>query len=78
MCIRDRPRVDADDVLLAPPEYHGDRTHGRALAYRTFGTDIYDQLEAYDLVTQLLWSSHADREAGILDSYVLVARKRES
>ncbi|HEY4743025.1 MAG TPA: methyltransferase domain-containing protein [Desulfuromonadaceae bacterium] len=72
-------RVDAtgaEDVHLLPPEYHGDTIRGTILAYRTFGRDLFDELEALGFETEVDFSTHADRRAGIFDSFVFVSRKR--
>jgi SAM-dependent methyltransferase len=71
---RVQPRDDGDDVLLTPPEWHGDRVHGRSLAYRTFGLDIFEWMARYGFETSLDMALLPDRRAGIVDSYVLRAR----
>lgn len=77
----DRPtitRVDTtgdDDVHLLPPEYHGDPLRGTILAYRTFGIDLFEQLNAIGFETRVNFSTVADRKYGIFDSSVFVSRR---
>jgi SAM-dependent methyltransferase len=77
----DRPtvvRVDtsgAEDIHLLPPEYHGDPLRGTILAYRTFGIDLFPQLDAIGYETRLDYSTVADRSQGIFDSSVFVSRR---
>ena len=77
----DRPtlvRVDTsgdDDVHLLPPEYHGDPLRGTILAYRTFGIDLFEQLEQSGFETRVEFSTFADRRYGIFDSSVFISRK---
>jgi len=77
----DRPtlvRVDTtgdEDVHLLPPEYHGDPLRGTILAYRTFGIDLFDQLNEIGFETRVDFSSFADRNCGIFDSSVFVSRR---
>lgn len=80
-CNFDRPtvvRVDtsgAEDRHLLPPEYHGDGFGGRALAYRTFGLDLLDELEAAGMKTRVCVSMPADRRYGIFDSFVFASQR---
>ena len=77
----DRPtlvRVDTtgdEDVHLLPPEYHGDPLRGTILAYRTFGIDMFAQLNDIGFETRVEFSSFADRTSGIFDSSVFVSRR---
>lgn len=77
----DRPtlvRVDTsgdEDVHLLPPEYHGDPLRGTILAYRTFGVDLFDQLNKIGFETLVSFSSFADRSCGIFDSSVFVSQR---
>ena len=77
----DRPtlvRVDTsgdEDVHLLPPEYHGDPLRGTILAYRTFGIDLFEQLQELGLETKVLFSGFEDRHLGIFDSSVFVSRR---
>lgn len=77
----DRPtlvRVDTsgdEDVHLLPPEYHGDPLRGTILAYRTFGIDLFDQLNEIGFKTRVDFSTFADRNRGIFDSSVFVSRR---
>ena len=77
----DRPtlvRVDTsgtDDVQLLPPEYHGDPLRGTILAYRTFGIDLFEQLNTIGFATRVSFSTYADRRWGIFDSSVFVSRR---
>jgi SAM-dependent methyltransferase len=77
----DRPtivRVDTsgdEDVHLLPPEYHGDPLRGTILAYRTFGIDLFDQLNEIGFETRVDFSSFADRDCGIFDSSVFVSQR---
>jgi SAM-dependent methyltransferase len=77
----DRPtitRVDTtgdEDVHLLPPEYHGDPLRGTILAYRTFGIDLFAQLDEIGFETRVHFSTCADRSSGIFDSSVFVSRR---
>jgi SAM-dependent methyltransferase len=77
----DRPtlvRVDTtgdEDVHLLPPEYHGDPLRGTILAYRTFGIDLFAQLNEIGFETRVDFSSFADRNCGIFDSSVFMSRR---
>ena len=77
----DRPtlvRVDTsgdEDVLLLPPEYHGDPLRGTILACRTFGIDLFEQLNEIGFETRVDFSTFADRRYGIFDSSVFVSRR---
>lgn len=77
----DRPtlvRVDTSgdkDVHILAPEYHGDPLRGTILAYRTFGIDLFAQLNEIGFETQVDFSSFADRNSGIFDSSVFVSRR---
>lgn len=77
----DRPtfqRVDtsgAEDLMLAPPEYHGDAIRGQILAYRTYGIDLFARLEKIGFTTHLVRSQYQDRAFGIVDCSVFVSRK---
>jgi SAM-dependent methyltransferase len=77
----DRPtvvRVDtsgAEDVHLLPPEYHGDPLRGRILAYRTFGIDLFEQLDAIGFQTRVHFSTVAERKYGIWDSSVFISQR---
>jgi SAM-dependent methyltransferase len=77
----DRPtltRVDTtgdEDVHLLPPEYHGDPLRGTILAYRTFGIELFEHLNAIGFETRVNFSTFADRRYGIFDSSVFVSRR---
>lgn len=71
---RVEPREDGDDRLLTEPEWHGDNVHGRALAYRTFGVDIFERLEGFGFTTRLHQASYETRRIGVVDSYVFESR----
>jgi SAM-dependent methyltransferase len=77
----DRPtlvRVDtsgAEDVYLLPPEYHGDPLRGTILAYRTFGIDLFEELNEIGFETRVNFSTFAERKYGIFDSSVFVSRR---
>jgi hypothetical protein len=64
-----------EDVHLLPPEYHGDPLRGTILAYRTFGIDLFESLNAIGFETQVNFSTFADRHWGIFDSSVFVSRR---
>ena len=66
---------DDEDVHLLPPEYHGDPLRGTILAYRTFGIDMFAQLNDIGFETRVEFSSFADRTSGIFDSSVFVSRR---
>lgn len=74
-------RVDTsgpDDVLLLPPEFHGDHHNpdGRILAYRKFGVDLFAELDRIGFETSLRFSSYRNFiKHGILGSCVFVSRK---
>lgn len=71
-------RVDTstdEDIHLLPPEYHGDRIRGQILAYRTFGTDLFNTLQSLGFETTAHFSKYADQKNGIFDSYVFVSQK---
>jgi SAM-dependent methyltransferase len=80
-CYFDKPtihRVDTsgdDDIHILPPEYHGDGIRGKILAYRTFGTDIFDLLRKIGFETKVAFSRYADQKYGIFDSYTFVSKK---
>lgn len=77
----DRPtliRVDTsgdEDVHLLSPEYHGDPLRGTILAYRTFGIDLFEQLNTIGFETRVSFSTFADRRWGIFDSSVFLSRR---
>jgi SAM-dependent methyltransferase len=74
-------RVDTsgvEDVHLLPPEYHGDTIRGKILAFRTFGRDLFDELEEIGFETDVTFSTYADRRLGIIDSVVFVSRKPDT
>jgi SAM-dependent methyltransferase len=69
-------RVDttgADDVHLLPAEYHGDPIRGQILAYRTFGYDLFPQLDRHGFRTRWLTSGRPEARMGIYDSNVFVS-----
>lgn len=71
-------RVDTsgdEDVLLLSPEYHGDPLRGTILAYRTFGIDLFEQLNTIGFETRVSFSTYADRHWGIFDSSVFVSQR---
>lgn len=71
-------RVDTTgdkDVHLFPPEYHGDPLRGTILAYRTFGIDLFAQLDEIGFETRVDFSMFADRKLGIFDSSVFLSRR---
>lgn len=71
-------RVDTSgpsDILLMEPEWHGDAVRGRILSYRTFGTDLFEQLESLGFSTRLRTPRTADRRAAVKDAVVLVSRR---
>lgn len=76
----DRPtltRVDTSgdtDVHLMEPEYHGDPIRGRILAYRTFGVDLFADLERHGFATAAHVAQRRDAAYGIYDSVVFVSR----
>ncbi len=77
----DRPtlvRVDTsgpEDLHILPPEYHGDPLRGRIIAYRTFGIDLFAELEEIGFKTMVDFSTYADRSCGIFDSSVFISRR---
>jgi len=77
----DRPtlvRVDTsgdEDVHLLPPEYHGDTIRGTILAYRTFGIDLFEELNAIGFDTRVHFSTVAEWKYGIFDSSVFISQK---
>jgi SAM-dependent methyltransferase len=77
----DRPtltRVDTsgpDDVHLMEPEYHGDPIRGRILAYRTFGVDLFADLERHGFQTEAHLARRRDAAYGIYDSVVFVSHR---
>lgn len=79
--ILDRPtiiRIDIStgkDVMLLPPEYHGDPIRGQILAYRTYGIDLFAKLEKVGFSTSMFISRYEDLRYGIVDSYVFVSTK---
>jgi SAM-dependent methyltransferase len=71
-------RVDtsgAEDLLLVPPEYHGDDIRGRILTYRTYGIDLFQRLEEIGFSTRLVRAQYQDLAYGIVDCGVFVSRK---
>lgn len=65
-----------EDVLLLPPEYHGDTLREKILVYTDFGYDLLDRLSALGFATSISLSLHRDAVLyGIADSYVFVSRK---
>jgi SAM-dependent methyltransferase len=71
---RVEPREGREDILLTEPEWHGDSVHGRALAYRTFGSDLFERLEKHGFKTRLRLAAGDDRRIGVVDSYVFESR----
>lgn len=71
------PREEGPDVLLTEPEYHGDRLRGRIVAYRTFGYDMFEELNRLGFHTTLALSCLKDRAFGIVDSTVIVSRRTD-
>ena len=77
----DRPtltRVDTsgdEDVHLMEPEYHGDPIRGQILAYRTFGTDLFADLERHGFTTTSHVAGRPERAYGVLDSVVFVSTR---
>jgi SAM-dependent methyltransferase len=69
-------RIDTtgnEDVHLLPAEYHGDPVRGRILAYRTFGYDLFPQLERHGFRTRWLVAGRHESRMGIFDSNVFVS-----
>lgn len=64
-----------EDIQLLPPEYHGDNIRGKILAYRTFGYDMFSQLEEIGFSTTVDFSAYKDLKTGIVDSFVFISKK---
>ena len=83
-CNFDRPtliRVDTNtdkDIMLLPPEYHGDYLRGSILAYRTFGIDLFDLLKSLNYITRVYFSRYDDLRFGIVEGYVFMSQKVKS
>jgi SAM-dependent methyltransferase len=80
-CRFDEPtlvRVDTSgdmDVFVTEPEYHGGWPTRKILAYRTYGTDLLDELDEIGFDSTVSFSQPKDLEHGIVDSYVFVSHK---
>lgn len=64
-----------DRLLVEPAEYHGDPLTGRILAYRTYGADLVQELEAYGFETAIHTARYDQLRLGVVDSHVLTSRK---
>ncbi len=77
----DRPtltRIDTssgEDIMLLPPEYHGDPVRGQILAYRTYGIDLFSKLAELGFNTSVVMSQYADLRYGIVNSYLFISTK---
>lgn len=66
---------EGKEILLAPPEYHGDPLRGKILVFRIFGIEMLVNLESIGYAVKML--RVRDPELGILGSngLVFVARR---
>lgn len=71
-------RIDTsthEDLMLLPPECHGDSLRGQIITYRTYGNDLFAELEKVGFNTSMFISRYEDLSYGIVDSYVFVSIK---
>jgi ubiquinone/menaquinone biosynthesis C-methylase UbiE len=73
-------RIDTsseNDIHLLPPEYHGDNIHGKIIAYRTFGIDLYKTLRDIGFETTVHFSNLVTSKYNIYNSCVFISRKQK-
>ena len=70
------PDDPSTDVHLTEPEYHGDGNSpdGRALSYRSYGTDLDDELASLGLVVD--YTKQDFPSLGIMNTELFYCRKR--
>jgi SAM-dependent methyltransferase len=70
------PDDPSADVYLTDPEYHGDANspEGRALSYRSYGTDLDDELASLGLVVE--YSKQDFPSSGIMNTELFYCRRR--
>lgn len=63
------------DRLLTEPEYHFERSGGKVLVYRIYGTDLLEDLRSAGFETKIRFARYRDKMLGIFEGFVFISRK---